>query len=109
MAVILNAPAVYRFTASAAPERHLEGAECLGAEVRGATPADAGEVVARRIIDMMQATRFPQGLTAVGYGEADLGALAEGAFPQKRLLDNSPRAVSKEELAELFRGAMRYW
>jgi len=109
MAVILNAPSVFRFTASAAPERHLEGAECLGADVRGAAPADAGEVVARRIIEMMQATRFPHGLTAVGYGDADLGALAEGAFPQKRLLDNSPRPVSKGELAELFRGAMRYW
>jgi hydroxyacid-oxoacid transhydrogenase len=109
MAVILNAPSVYRYTASACPDRHLEGAECLGADVRGATPDDAGEVVAKRIIAMMQATRFPAGLAAVGYGETDLNALAEGAFPQKRLLDNSPRPASKDDLAELFRGAMRYW
>ncbi len=58
---------------------------------------------------MMQATQFPHGLAAVGYREADAGALAEGAFPQKRLLDNSPRPATKEDLAELFRGAMRYW
>ncbi len=109
MAVILNAPSVYRFTANACPERHLDGAADLGADIRGATSADAGEIVARRIIEMMQATQFPHGLAAVGYREADAGALAEGAFPQKRLLDNSPRPATKEDLAELFRGAMRYW
>jgi alcohol dehydrogenase class IV len=35
MSVILNAPSVYRFTASACPERHLDGARSLGADARG--------------------------------------------------------------------------
>jgi alcohol dehydrogenase class IV len=109
MAVILNAPAVYRWTAPGCPDRHLDGAQCLGADVRGATPADAGEVVAGRIIEMMKATLVPNGLTAVGFGAADVGALAEGAFPQQRLLANSPRPVAKHDLAGLFLGAMRYW
>jgi alcohol dehydrogenase class IV len=109
MAVILNAPSVYRWTAPGCPDRHLHGAECLGADVREATPADAGEVVAKRIIEMMKATVFPNGLAAVGFGADDAGALAEGAFPQQRLLANSPRPVAKDDLATLFRGAMRYW
>jgi alcohol dehydrogenase class IV len=109
MAVILNAPSVYRWTAPGCPDRHLHGAECLGADVRGATPADAGEIVATRIIEMMKATVFPNGLAAVGFGPADAGTLAAGAFPQQRLLANSPRPVAKEDLATLFRGAMRYW
>jgi alcohol dehydrogenase class IV len=109
MAVILNAPAVYRWTASGCPDRHLHGAACLGADVRGATPEDAGEVVAERLIEMMQATLFPNGLAAVGFAEPDAGALAEGAFPQQRLLANSPRPVAKSDLAELFRSALRYW
>lgn len=109
MAVILNAPSVYRWTAPGCPDRHLHGAECLGADVRGATEADAGEVVAKRIIEMMKATVFPNGLAAVGFGADDAGALAEGAFPQQRLLANSPRPVAKDDLAALFRGAMRYW
>jgi hypothetical protein len=45
----------------------------------------------------------------VVFGAADAGALAEGAFPQQRLLANSPRPVAKDDLATLFRGAMRYW
>jgi alcohol dehydrogenase class IV len=109
MAVILNAPSVYRWTASGCPDRHLHGAACLGADVSGATPEDAGEVVAKRIIAMMQATLFPNGLAAVGFGPTDAGALAEGAFPQQRLLANSPRPVGKADLEALFRSAMRYW
>jgi alcohol dehydrogenase class IV len=109
MSVILNAPSVYRFTACACPERHLHGAECLGADTRGATPEDAGEIVAKRIIEMMQATAFPGGLASIGYDERDVPALVEGAYPQRRVMANSPRDASKEDLAELFRGAMRYW
>src|SRR3989442_16044880 len=36
ISVILNAPAVFRFTAAASPVRHLQVAEALGANVTGA-------------------------------------------------------------------------
>jgi alcohol dehydrogenase class IV len=109
MSVVLNAPSVYRFTACACPERHLHGAECLGALTRGAAPEDAGEIVAKRIIEMMQATLFPNGLNAVGYADKDVLALVEGAYPQRRVMGNAPREASKADLADLFRGAMKYW
>ena len=109
MSVVLNAPSVYRFTACACPERHLHGAQCLGADVRGATPDDAGEIVAKRLIELMQQANVPNGLSAIGFGERDIGALTEGAFPQKRVIGNAPRPVTKEDLAALFGGAMRYW
>src|SRR6185295_6160343 len=109
MSVVLNAPSVYRFTACACPDRHLHGAECLGADVRGATPDDAGEIVAKRLIELMQATGIPNGLSAIGFGVSDIGALTDGAFPQKRVIGNAPRAVSREDLAALFGSAMRYW
>ena len=67
MAVVLNAPAVFRYTAQACPERHLEAAKQLGAEVRGAGPDDAGEILATRITEFMQATGMPNGVAAVGY------------------------------------------
>jgi len=44
VAVATNAPSVYRYIAPAAPERHLEGATCLGADTRDAGADDAGEL-----------------------------------------------------------------
>ena len=109
MSVVLNAPSVYRFTASACPDRHLDAAQRLGADLRGATLADAGEVLAGQIIKFMQATQFPGGLSSIGFSARDLDALVDGAWPQQRVLKNAPRAVTREDLRELFRGALAYW
>ncbi len=109
MSVIVNAPSVFRFTAEACPQRHLQGAEWLGADVRGAAPTDAAEVLAGHLIKLMRSTGIPNGISGVGYGERDINALAEGAFAQQRLLTNAPRDVGRDDLGRLFRGAMRYW
>ena len=52
---------------------------------------------------------MPSGLRALGYADADVPALVEGAFAQQRLLGNAPRAVGREELTALFRSAAAYW
>jgi hydroxyacid-oxoacid transhydrogenase len=109
MSVIVNAPSVFRFTAEACPGRHLHGAACLGADVRGAADEDAGEVLAKQLIGMMRATGIPNGIGGVGYGERDLGALAEGAYAQQRLMTNAPREITRDNLGQLFRGALAYW
>lgn len=109
MSVILNAPSVFRWTAQANPERHLLAARLMGVEVSAAAPEDAGEVLARAIIALMQRTGMPNGLAAVGYGPDDIPALVEGTLPQHRVTKLSPRPASADDLAELFAGAMRYW
>lgn len=109
MSVIVNAPAVFRYTAAACPERHLDAAALLGADIRGAGAADAGEILAKRLIELMQATQMPNGVGGVGYTESDIPALTAGAFPQQRLLQNAPCAVSRDTLAELYRDALCYW
>lgn len=109
MSVIVNAPAVFRYTAQASPQRHIEAARLLGADTRDAGPDDAGEVLATEIIRIMRAVGMPNGLSGVGYTDDDIAALTEGAFPQQRLLQNAPREMSKPALADLFGHAMRYW
>src|SRR5512140_908093 len=59
MSVIVNAPSVFRFTSPACPERHLHGASWLGAETRGASDNDAGEVLARHLIAFMHHAAIP--------------------------------------------------
>jgi len=109
MAVVLNNPSVWRFTAPKHPPRHLHCAACLGADTRGAGPDDAGEVLANRVIDMMKVTGMPNGLSALGFGEGQIDALASGAEPQYRVIRNAPVDVGRDELKTLFRSALRYW
>ena len=109
MSVILNAPAVFRFTAQACPERHLRVAEVLGADVSRAAKEDAGKILADRITTFMQRLKMPNGLRALGYTTADVPALVKGTLPQHRVTKLSPRPASEEDLARLFEDAMIAW
>jgi hydroxyacid-oxoacid transhydrogenase len=112
MAVVLNNPSVWRYTAGCCPERHALGASCLGAETRDLRPGDAaeaGEALAGRVIALMRAAGMPNGLSELGLAAKDLGALAAAAEPQWRVIRNAPKDVSRDDLKGLFSAAMRYW
>jgi hydroxyacid-oxoacid transhydrogenase len=109
MAVILTAPAAFRFTYTSAPERHLRAAELMGAEVRGLSEADRREALPRALIGLMRDAGIPSGLRAIGYAEQDVPALIAGTLKQPRLLSGAPRAVGADELDWILRDAMQYW
>jgi hydroxyacid-oxoacid transhydrogenase len=109
MSVILNAPAVFRFTGPANPQRHLYAAHLMGVDVSDASDDQAGEILAGAMIQMMKDTGMPNGLSAVGYREDDVEKLAEGTLPQHRVTKLSPRPADKAALMQLFRDAMCYW
>jgi hydroxyacid-oxoacid transhydrogenase len=109
ISVILNAPAVFRFTARANPARHLEAAEALGADVTRTSSDDAGAILADRITCLMRELKVPNGLAAVGYTAADIPALVAGTLPQHRVTKLSPRPASEDDLAMLFEQAMVAW
>jgi hydroxyacid-oxoacid transhydrogenase len=114
MSVILHTPAVVRFTAMACPERHLRAAAALGAEVgdaeiKGAKAEEAGGILAERVIHFMRLLKMPNGLSAVGYSEADIPGLVAGTLPQHRVTKLSPRPAGEGELSQLFRDSMRIW
>lgn len=109
ISVILNAPAVFRYTASANPERHLEAADALGADVMNARKEDAGKILSDRITWFMQRLKVPNGLRAVGYSTSDIPVLVEGTLPQHRVTKLSPRPAGPEELAMIFEEALIGW
>jgi hydroxyacid-oxoacid transhydrogenase len=109
VSVILNTPAVVRFTAPANPGRHLRAAAALGADVSDAAPSEAGEVLAERVIHFMRALHIPNGLAAVGYTEQDIPALVEATLPQHRVTKLSPKPAGAAELTSLFEESMTIW
>jgi len=109
MAVVLNAPAAFRFTGSARPERHLEAARLMGMEVEGFRREEAGEVLARAVTELMRKTGMPNGLAAVGYTEEDVPRLVEGTLPQHRVTKLCPRPFTPEDLRAIFLDSMRIW
>ena len=102
VSVILNAPAVFRFTAQASPDRHLRAAQVLGADVSGARAADAGKILADRLVNIMRVLEIPAGLRAVGYERADIPMLVAGTLPQHRVTKLSPRPATADDLAAMF-------
>jgi hydroxyacid-oxoacid transhydrogenase len=107
--VILNAPAVFRFTASSSPERHMQAAEALGVDVARCHQADAGRILSERITWFMQRLKTPNGLREIGYTPSDIPKLVEGTLPQHRVTKLSPRPAGPEELSTLFEDAMTAW
>ena len=109
ISVILNAPAVFRFTAAANPERHLQAAEALGVDISRGHHDDAGKMLADRLTWFMRELNTPNGLRAIGYSSSDIATLVEGTLPQHRVTKLSPRPAGAEELARLFEHSLVVW
>ena len=109
MAVILTAPALFRFTAPVNPERHLEVARLMGADTANSKMEDAGDIIADTIVSLMKETGIPNGLAAVGFTAADVDKLVEGTLPQQRVTRLSPRPFTPEDLRQLFLDSLACW
>lgn len=109
MSVILNAPPVFRFTAQANPERHLYAAALMGVDITDAKLEDAGDILARALINVMKETGVANGLSAIGFGEDDIDMLVAGTLKQERLTKLAPIKATENDLRDMFRQAMTYW
>lgn len=109
ISVVVNAPAIFQYTAEATPERHMSGAMCLGADVTGASVTDAGEVLSKRLIELMRDTHMPNGLSGVGFDESHIKALAESSIRQGRAIANAPRDSNLVDIENMYSNALSYW
>ena len=107
MAVSLTAPAAFRFTFEASPERHVRAAELLapGAD----RPADLRDFLPQVLTDLMRDIGIPNGIGAVGYGESDVEDLVAGTLQQQRLLATAPREATAEDLAGIVHQSLELW
>ncbi len=104
--VIVTAPAAFRFTYDAMPERHHHVAELLAGE----PIADPGpDTLPDLLRALMRDVGAPRGVEELGYGEADVPDLVAGALKQQRLLAVSPKAPGDEDLAAILRASMANW
>jgi len=108
ISVAVSAPAIFRYTAEAAPERHFEAAGYLQSDLKGAAPADSGEALATRLIELMRKTGVPNGLSGVGFAPADVPALAASTSRQIRAIANSPRETNLVDIENIYSAAMQY-
>jgi hydroxyacid-oxoacid transhydrogenase len=104
--VIVTAPAAFRFTYEAMPERHHRVAELLAGEPIEDPGPDALPDVLRRL---MRDIGAPSGIAALGYTEDDVRTLVEGTMKQQRLLVVSPRDVAEIDIAHILNASMTNW
>jgi alcohol dehydrogenase class IV len=98
--VIVTAPAAFRFTYEAAPERHEHVASLLSG-----APASGPDALPDALRALMRDVGAPSGIGELGYGEDDIPALVEGALKQQRLLVIAPREPSAGDLAAILRAS----
>ncbi len=109
ISVTIGAPAAFKFTAPSCPERHARAAELLGIKTEGLSVLEGAAALSDALVALMKDIVFPNGITALGYTEKDVPALAEGTLKQQRLLAGSPRSVGRKEIEKIFTNSMKYW
>ena len=118
ISTVLTAPACFRFTAPSNPEKHARLAQLLGVSMQSRSAAEwtegfsaleAATKLPEAIVRLMQDIGCPNGLSAVGYTEADIPRMAEGGWQQQRLLVGSPRPVTQESLRRILEESMVLW
>lgn len=109
LAVVMTAPAVFKFTAAACPERHLQAAAILGADVSNAKAADAGLILSDTLRKFLHNLDVENGLAGLGYTAAAIPALVEGTLPQHRVTKLSPQPVGREEITAILQDSLRIY
>lgn len=82
LSVVVTAPAVFRYTSRSDPDKHLEAASLLGADITNKKREDAGKVLSDVILEYMEAMKIENGLSALGYTKDNIAELVKGALPQ---------------------------
>lgn len=107
VSVALTAPSVFRFTAPACPDRHIDAAVAFGADPATIKPSTAGDILAEKLTRFLEDLDVPNGLKGLGFDSSMIPQLVEGALPQHRVTKLAPtREPAAEQLAKIFENSM---
>ncbi len=107
ISVAVTMPYVLQFNAVACPEKHATIARLLGADVDGVDVRDAALMAGRKFADLLSELGVPSNLSELGVEESMVPEIVERVFMSSKHVIRNPRPVSREELGELVRRAIR--
>lgn len=99
-------PAVMRFNARGAPERHAAIAAALGADDTGDGGESAALAAARAVEHLARDVGFEGGLRSLGIGSQDIEPIATRAASLDRLTVGNPRRVDQAALETILEEAL---
>ena len=110
LSVILNAPAVFRFTAASSPQRHLQAADALGVEIAHSSARRSRAGLSRiGSPGSCSGSGSPTACARLATPRRTSRRWSEGTLLQRRLTTLSPRPAGVEELTAMFEEAMVAW
>jgi hydroxyacid-oxoacid transhydrogenase len=109
LSVIMTAVADFKFTAPAAPKRHLEAAGFLGHDTTRAREEDSGNILGDQIKEFMQDFKVSNGLGALGFNSGDIPKLTEAAINSLSALQLAPREQTREALQHIYEDSMHVY
>jgi len=77
-------------------------AEVLGVNVKGLSPMEAADAAIDAMVEIASMVKLPTTLTDINADKSRVQEWAEGAYSEVRLLGNTPRVLTKDDIAEIF-------
>lgn len=94
-------PATMRAVSLACPDKFRRVAEAFGIDTQGMDPFEACDVAVDAMTDLIAALGLPTRLGEVGADKGRVADWARAAHLNRRLLDNTPRDLSEQDLRRI--------
>lgn len=96
-------PLVMEYNMDAIPDKVLPIAAAMGIDTTGLSIAEAGDAVVAAIYQLCRDVGIPDSLVPFGISEQDIEFLTDSASEVRRLLDQNPKEMSKEDIRAIYR------
>ncbi|MFB1100114.1 iron-containing alcohol dehydrogenase [Terribacillus sp. JSM ZJ617] len=96
-------PHVTQFNMDAMVDRLASVAEPMGIDTNGLSSEAAAQAVVDKIKELTTVLEIPQDLGEYGVEEESIESMAVAALEVKRLMDNNPKVLDKEDVKSIYR------